>query len=66
MSAAQISSLMSTSFSVTVDGKHYSGSVSQENGQYSASASGVTGVSGSGSSETSAENALEMRLSVMA
>lgn len=63
MTASQIDSLISTSFSVTVDGKHYTGSVSQSDGEYSATASGVHGVSGSGSSQASAEAALEMRLS---
>jgi hypothetical protein len=63
MSASQVSSLMTTSFSVSVGGTNYSGSVSDSNGEYSATVAGVTGVSGSGSSEASAENALEMSLS---
>jgi hypothetical protein len=65
MSASQISELTSTSFSVSVDGKQYSGSVSESDGEYTATAAGVSGVSGGGSSESSAENALEMRLSEM-
>jgi hypothetical protein len=63
MSGSQISSLMTTSFSVKVNGKSYSGSVSSSNGEYTATASGVTGVSGGGSSEAAAENALEMSMS---
>ena len=67
MSGGQIAELSSTdTVSVTVNGKQYSASVTSSNGQYSATASGVTGVTGSGSTEDAAEAALEMSLSAMA
>lgn len=63
ISASQISSLMATSFSVSVNGTNYSGSVLDSNGEYTATAAGVAGASGSGNSEIAAENALELSLS---
>jgi len=63
LNASDLSQLMSTSFSVTVDGKQYSGSISSSNGEYTAT---VAGASATGSSESSAENAVETRLSELA
>lgn len=51
-----------TSFSTTVQGKQYSGSVQESNGQYTASVPGLAGASASGSSITAAENALYIRI----
>jgi predicted RNase H-like HicB family nuclease len=51
-----------TSFSTTVAGKQYSGSVNQSNGQYTASIPGLAGASASGSSISAAENALYIRI----
>ena len=55
---------MATSFSTTVAGKQYSGSVEHSNGEYTASVSGVA--SASGSSKTSAENNLTQRIDELA
>jgi hypothetical protein len=46
-----------------VSGKHYSGSVQESNGVYTASASGLAGASASGSSLQAAENNLTTRIS---
>jgi hypothetical protein len=54
--------MQETSFSTTVAGKHYSGSVQQSDGEYVASVAGLSGASGSGSSATAAENNLTIRI----
>ena len=59
LSSDQISELTSTPISFTVDGVHYSGSVTSDSDGYTATASGV---SGSGQSQQSAEASLEMRV----
>lgn len=51
-----------TSFSTTVAGKQYSGSVNQSNGQYTASIPGLAGASASASSMQAAEDALTLRI----
>jgi hypothetical protein len=51
-----------TSYSTTVAGKQYSGSVQESNGEYTASVSGLAGASASGSSITAAENNLTTRI----
>jgi predicted RNase H-like HicB family nuclease len=51
-----------TSFSTTVNGKQYSGSVQESDGEYTASASGLTGASATGSSAQAAENNLTTRI----
>jgi hypothetical protein len=51
-----------SSYSTTVGDKHYSGSVSKSNGQYTASVSGLNGASASASSAQAAENALTIRI----
>jgi hypothetical protein len=53
---------MDTSFSTTVAGKTYSGSVQESNGEYVATVSNVSGATADGSSATSAENALASRI----
>jgi predicted RNase H-like HicB family nuclease len=54
--------MQATSFSTTVKGKQYSGSVQESNGQYTASVSSLAGATASGSSITEAENALYIRI----
>jgi hypothetical protein len=54
--------MQATSFSTTVQGKKYSGSVSESNGQYTASVSTLSGATATGSSVTAAENALYIRI----
>jgi hypothetical protein len=51
-----------SSYSTTVAGKQYSGSVEDSGGQYTASVSGLAGASASGSSAQAAENALTLRI----
>jgi predicted RNase H-like HicB family nuclease len=53
---------MVTSFSTTVAGTHYSGSVEESAGEYVASVANLPGASASGSSATSAENNLTSRI----
>jgi hypothetical protein len=53
---------MATSYSTTVAGKQYSGSVEDSGGQYTASVSGLAGASASASSMQAAENALTLRI----
>ena len=51
-----------SSYSTTVAGTHYSGSVEKTGSSYVASVSGLAGASASGSSETAAENNLTQRI----
>ncbi len=51
-----------TSFSTTVDGKQYSGSVSESDGEYVASDPTLSGATATGSSEIAAENNLAIRI----
>jgi hypothetical protein len=61
--AAAASQLMAeTSFSTTVNGKSYSGSVSYSDGEYVASDPDLAGASATGSSEIAAENNLATRI----
>jgi predicted RNase H-like HicB family nuclease len=53
---------MATSYSTTVAGKQYSGSVSDSDGEYTASVPSLAGASVSGSSETAVENNLTQRI----
>jgi hypothetical protein len=58
--------MQTISFSTTVGGKQYSGSVDESGGQYTASVSSLPGVSASGPSVIAAENALNNRIDEMA
>jgi predicted RNase H-like HicB family nuclease len=51
-----------TSYSTTVAGKQYSGSVEESDGEYTASVSSLAGATASGSSVTAAENNLNNRI----
>jgi hypothetical protein len=51
-----------TSFSTTVAGKQYSGSVADSDGTYTASVSNLSGATASGSSAQAAENNLDARI----
>jgi predicted RNase H-like HicB family nuclease len=51
-----------TSYSTTVAGKQYSGSVQESNGEYTASVSSLSGASATGSSIQAAENNLNNRI----
>ena len=54
--------MQAVSFSTTVEGKQYSGSVQESGGQYTASVSNLPGASASGPSIIAAENALYIRI----
>jgi predicted RNase H-like HicB family nuclease len=54
--------MLVSSYSTTVGGKHYSGSVEESDGEYTASVSGLSGASASGSSADAAENNLTTRI----
>jgi hypothetical protein len=54
--------MLVSSYSTTVAGKQYSGSVEDSGGQYTASVSGLAGASASASSMQAAENALTLRI----
>jgi len=54
--------MQAVSFSTTVGGKQYSGSVEETNGQYTASVSNMPGASATGPSVIAAENALNNRI----
>jgi predicted RNase H-like HicB family nuclease len=58
--------MQAVSFSTTVGGKQYSGSVDESDGQYTASVSGLPGVSATGPSVIAAENALNNRIDELA
>jgi predicted RNase H-like HicB family nuclease len=51
-----------SSFSTTVAGTRYSGSVEQSGSEYTASVGNLTGATASGSSEAAAENNLTQRI----
>jgi hypothetical protein len=51
-----------TSYSTTVAGKQYSGSVDESDGEYTASISNLSGASATGSSIQAAENSLDTRI----
>jgi predicted RNase H-like HicB family nuclease len=53
---------MVTSYSTTVAGKQYAGSVEETGGEYTASVSNLSGAIASGSSIESAENNLDIRI----
>jgi hypothetical protein len=54
------------SFTTTVAGVHYSASIMESGGTYTASAPNIPGASASGASESAAENALTLRIDEMA
>ena len=54
--------MMVSSYSTTVAGKQYSGSVENSGGQYTASVPGLSGASASASSMQAAEDALTLRI----
>ena len=61
--ASTVNELMSdASFSTTVNGNNYSGSVSYSNGEYVASDPSLAGAEATGSSEIAAENNLATRI----
>ncbi|WP_058188174.1 hypothetical protein [Terracidiphilus gabretensis] len=61
--ASTVNELMSNAaFSTTVNGKTYSGQVTYSDGEYVASASGVSGAEATGSSAQDAENNLSVRI----
>jgi predicted RNase H-like HicB family nuclease len=57
---------LAASYSTTVAGKNYSGSVEESGGTYTASVPDVPGASASGSSVQSAENNLNIKLDILA
>jgi predicted RNase H-like HicB family nuclease len=57
---------MAASYSVTVGGKSYSGSVEESGGSYTASISNLPGATASGSSVQSAEDNLDAKLDALA
>ena len=61
-SAAVQETDQATSFSTTVAGKQYSGSVADSDGTYTASISNLSGATASGSSAQAAENNLNVRI----
>lgn len=61
-SAASETETLVSGYSTTVAGKQYSGSVEQSGSTYTASVSGLTGATASGSTLTAAENALNIRI----
>jgi len=63
LTAANLVELTSAeSFSTTVGGKQYSGSVQLSNGEYTASVPNLIGATATGSSESAAENNLDARI----
>jgi predicted RNase H-like HicB family nuclease len=54
--------MTATGYSTTVGGKQYSGSVSESDGQYTASIPSLPGATATGSSLDAAENALNSRI----
>lgn len=66
LTASTVSQLISNvSYSTTVAGKTYNANVTQSNGEYTASASNLSGASASGSSVQAAENNLTTRISIL-
>jgi hypothetical protein len=63
--ASASAALISSSYSTTVGGKSYSGSISQSNGTYTVSVPNLPGASVSGSSLQAAENALTVRIDTL-
>ena len=64
--AAAAAEEMVGSFTTTVAGVHYSASIMESGGTYTASAPNIPGASASGASESAAENALTLRIDEMA
>jgi len=54
--------LQVSSYSATVGGKQYSGSVEKSGGEYTASVSSLSGATATGSSPAAAENNLTLRI----
>ena len=63
--SAAAASLLSQTYSTTVGGKSYSGSVEQSGGQYVVSIPNVPGATASGSSAQAAENALTLKIDIL-
>jgi len=61
-----VAETMAATFSTSVGGKQYSGSVEKSGTEYSASVGNLAGASASGSSIQSAENNLTMKIDVLA
>jgi predicted RNase H-like HicB family nuclease len=57
--------LISNTYSTSVGGKSYSGSISQSNGTYSISVPNLPGASASGSSLQAAESALNVKIDTL-
>lgn len=55
-----------SSYSTTVAGTHYSGSVEESGGEYTASVANLAGATASGSSVQAAENNLTVRIDALA
>jgi predicted RNase H-like HicB family nuclease len=53
---------MASSYSTTVAGKQYSGSVEESAGEYTATVPSLSGATASGSSVEAAENNLDVRI----
>jgi predicted RNase H-like HicB family nuclease len=63
--ASASAALISSSYSTSVGGKSYSGSITQSNGTYTVSVPNLPGASVSGSSLQAAENALTVRIDTL-
>ena len=61
-SSSATQAMMVSSYSTTVAGKQYAGSVDESNGQYTASVPGLAGASASAGSAQAAEDALTLRI----
>jgi len=66
VSSSSQATAMAASYSVTVGGKSYSGSVEESGGSYTASISNLPGATASGSSVQSAEDNLDAKLDALA
>jgi len=60
--SSTIAEEIATSFSTTVGGKQYTGSVEESDGEYTASVPNLAGATATGSSEQAAENNLAARI----
>jgi len=61
-----VQSLANSTYSTSVGGKSYSGSISQSNGQYEISVPNLPGASVTASSLQAAENALNIKIDILA
>jgi predicted RNase H-like HicB family nuclease len=58
--------LLSQTYSTSVGGKSYSGSIQQSGGRYEISVPNLPGATASGSSLQAAENALNVKIDILA